>query len=47
MRCSIDAASLPRRALFPSYHSDNDYHLVQVVPKGGKKEPAIRMTRAP
>jgi hypothetical protein len=32
---------------FLSYLRENDYHLVQVVPKGGQKEPVVDMTRAP
>jgi peptidoglycan/xylan/chitin deacetylase (PgdA/CDA1 family) len=38
------AAMLPA---FLSYLRENDYHLVQVVPKGGQKEPVVDMTRAP
>lgn len=38
------AAMLPA---FLSYLRENDYHLVQVVPKAGQKEPAVDMTRVP
>lgn len=38
------AAMLPA---FLSYLRENDYHLVQVVPKGGQKGPLVHVTRAP